>query len=143
MIWRLSVKFSSRDGWLSWQRACLPLQLTGLESIHLSKIQNGRCKQIVVQKINLSGIMNVSNRKGWLIQANKGKCLVWNQKEEPAKLSIMAVGYSLCCFFIVDSHTFFFSVVHTVNLCLVNIRYKNPSCTNKTVPQKYVFVFKE
>ncbi len=31
----------------------------------------------------------------------------------------------------------------TVNLCLVTIKYKNPSCTNKTVPQKYVFDFKE
>ncbi len=31
----------------------------------------------------------------------------------------------------------------TVNLCLVTIKYKNPSCTNITVPQKYVFDFKE
>ena len=29
-----------------------------------------------------------------------------------------------------------------VNLCLVTIKYKNPSWTNKTVPQKYVFDFK-
>ncbi len=32
---------------------------------------------------------------------------------------------------------------HTVNLCLVTIKYKNPSWTNITVPQKYVFDFKE
>ena len=32
---------------------------------------------------------------------------------------------------------------HTVNLCLVTIKHKNPSCTNITVPQKYVFDFKE
>ena len=31
----------------------------------------------------------------------------------------------------------------TVNLCLVTIKHKNPSCTNITVPQKYVFDFKE
>jgi hypothetical protein len=31
----------------------------------------------------------------------------------------------------------------TVNLCLVTIKYKNPSCTNITVPQKYVFDFRE
>jgi hypothetical protein len=31
----------------------------------------------------------------------------------------------------------------TVNLCLVTIKYKNPSRTNLTVPQKYVFDFKE
>jgi hypothetical protein len=31
----------------------------------------------------------------------------------------------------------------TVNLCLVTIKYKNPSWTNITVPQKYVFDFKE
>jgi hypothetical protein len=34
-------------------------------------------------------------------------------------------------------------VVYTVNLCLITIKYKNPSCTNITVPQKYVFDFKE
>ncbi len=33
--------------------------------------------------------------------------------------------------------------VSTVNLCLVTIKYKNPSCTNITVPQKYVFDFNE
>jgi hypothetical protein len=33
--------------------------------------------------------------------------------------------------------------LYTVNLCLVTIKYKNPSCTNITVPQKYVFDFKE
>ena len=32
---------------------------------------------------------------------------------------------------------------YTVNLCLVTNKYKNPSCTNITVPQKYVFDFKE
>ncbi len=32
---------------------------------------------------------------------------------------------------------------YTVNLCLVTIKYKNPSWTKKTVPQKYVFDFKE
>jgi hypothetical protein len=31
----------------------------------------------------------------------------------------------------------------TVNLCRVIIKYKNPSWTNKTVPQKYIFDFKE
>ncbi len=31
----------------------------------------------------------------------------------------------------------------TVNLCLVTIKYKNPSWTSITVPQKYVFYFKE
>ncbi len=40
-----------------------------------------------------------------------------------------------------------FSAVHfshyTVNLCLVTNKYKNPSWTNITVPQKYVFDFKE
>jgi hypothetical protein len=34
-----------RDGWLSWQRACLLRQLSGLESGHLSKIKKGRQKQ--------------------------------------------------------------------------------------------------
>ncbi len=34
-------------------------------------------------------------------------------------------------------------VHHTVHLCLVTIKYKNPSWTNITVPQKYVFDFKE
>jgi hypothetical protein len=33
------------DGWLSWYRACLLRQLSGYESSHLSKIQNGRYKQ--------------------------------------------------------------------------------------------------
>ncbi len=32
---------------------------------------------------------------------------------------------------------------HTVNLCLVTIKYKNPSWTSITVPQKYVLYFKE
>jgi hypothetical protein len=32
---------------------------------------------------------------------------------------------------------------HTVNLCLVTIKYKNTSCTNITVPQKYVFDLNE
>ncbi len=32
---------------------------------------------------------------------------------------------------------------YTVNLCLVTIKYKNPSFTNINVPQKYVFDFKE
>ncbi len=32
---------------------------------------------------------------------------------------------------------------YTVNLCLVIIKYKNPSWTSITVPQKYVFDFKE
>jgi hypothetical protein len=32
---------------------------------------------------------------------------------------------------------------HTVNLCLVTIKYKNPSWTNITVSQKYVFDLKE
>jgi len=32
---------------------------------------------------------------------------------------------------------------HTVNVCLVTIKYKNPSWTNITVPKKYVFDFKE
>ncbi len=32
---------------------------------------------------------------------------------------------------------------HTVNLCLVSIKYENPSWTNITVPHKYVFDFKE
>jgi hypothetical protein len=31
----------------------------------------------------------------------------------------------------------------TVNLCLVTVKYKNPSCTIITVPQKYVFDFKK
>jgi hypothetical protein len=31
----------------------------------------------------------------------------------------------------------------TVNLCLVTIKYKNPSWTSITVHQKYVFYFKE
>ncbi len=33
--------------------------------------------------------------------------------------------------------------IYTVNLCLVTIKYKNPSWTNNTVPQKYVFDFKK
>jgi hypothetical protein len=33
------------------------------------------------------------------------------------------------------------ALVGTVNLCLVTIKYKNPSCKNITVPQKYVFDF--
>ncbi len=37
----------------------------------------------------------------------------------------------------------FRSVFYTVNLCLVTIKYKNPSWTNITVPQKNVFDFKE
>jgi hypothetical protein len=32
---------------------------------------------------------------------------------------------------------------YTVNLCLVIIKYKNPSWTSITIPQKYVFDFKE
>ncbi len=35
------------------------------------------------------------------------------------------------------------SVYCTVNLCLATIKYKNPSWTSITVPQKYVFDFKE
>jgi hypothetical protein len=31
----------------------------------------------------------------------------------------------------------------TVNLCLATIKYKNPSWTSITDPQKYVFDFKE
>ncbi len=33
------------DGWPSWQCACLPRQLSGFESRHLSKVQHGRHKQ--------------------------------------------------------------------------------------------------
>ncbi len=36
-----------------------------------------------------------------------------------------------------------FDSLCTVNLCLVTIKYKNPSWTNITVPQKNVFDFKE
>jgi hypothetical protein len=33
-------------------------------------------------------------------------------------------------------------MAHTVNVCLVTIKYKNPSFTNITVPQKYIFDLK-
>ncbi len=45
------------------------------------------------------------------------------------------------CKNLVNNRSFYTS--YTVNLCLVTIKYKNPSCTNITVPQKYVFDFKE
>jgi hypothetical protein len=42
---RWLTRVSSGDGWLSWEQACLLRQLSGFESRHLSKIQNGRHQQ--------------------------------------------------------------------------------------------------
>jgi hypothetical protein len=42
-----------------------------------------------------------------------------------------------------NQRTIIMILKYIVNLCLVIIKYKNPSWTNKTVPQKFLFDFKE
>ncbi len=52
-------------------------------------------------------------------------------------------GYIRLVSTVLISDVFHLNKTYTVNLCLVTIKYKNPSCTNITVPQKYVFDLKK
>jgi hypothetical protein len=57
--------------------------------------------------------------------------------------TLLCQTFSKCQFIIKWCCKCKFRELRTVNLCLVTIKYKNPSWTNITVLQKYVFDLKE
>jgi hypothetical protein len=50
LTWNGLLSYELGRWWLSSLRSCLPRQLSVIESIHLSKMQNGRHKKVVANK---------------------------------------------------------------------------------------------
>ncbi len=82
-LWNLAklCQGSEGDGWLSWQRACLIRQLSGFESVHLLKIQNGWHKQ-------KSGQHTLARQKG------TGPSLVPNGRKELGSRTGQQAGWN-------------------------------------------------
>jgi hypothetical protein len=70
---------------------------------------------------------------------------VWAFRMSTETISCLWLTWMVKVFAPFDQHLVWAGIWghYTVNLCLVIIKYKNTSWTNITVPQKYVFDFKE